>query len=512
MVWAVSHDTLKGDFSKGLAIAANRKVIALKATDGTNDTTVTSYAQCKWTNCAENCPAGWSRVLRQDSGARGTEYLVNQFACDGIGVHQFCCPPSQNPTCGWYTHHNGKCDPTCPTGTVEVGSNSMYCNNYKYQAACCIVSTDLFVMKLYNQCSWADWPMCDNGTLTKREDPMDNQYRYDLVDFLEDPFCDYSPGFGDSQKRQVQNASIDGRSLVPRSSDKTYHSVEALLFLLLFTSPTQNQVSIWSDEVVAKYPNLTISKIKAWIAAKISSTFSNDDGVHQAVCNMDGLNDSLGGSSTLNCYCLTNDCCDTDDSDCQSGIDSGDDEKYVHLETKRDILYGIPDEIGDLHKAMEYWQGREYAYEARAKLEKRIGDSVENGKMNRLIARDDSTAVLMKIRKVITVLYYVNHLIIQAAMVITNDNFRAELHLVEEAHNGVIGNTQVELVRYWDIWIRDDLTEVARQARVWVVDRTLQLRNMWAVRMDANVNTVLQIISTLRSLGSDMDINVDGFS
>ncbi|MAD87374.1 MAG: hypothetical protein CL912_30820 [Deltaproteobacteria bacterium] len=48
-------------------------------------------------------------------------------------------------------------------------------------------------------------------TLTKREDPMDNQYRYDLVDFLEDPFCDYSPGFGDSQKRQVQNASIDSR-------------------------------------------------------------------------------------------------------------------------------------------------------------------------------------------------------------------------------------------------------------------------------------------------------------
>lgn len=47
-------------------------------------------------------------------------------------------------------------------------------------------------------------------------------------------------------------------------------------------------------------------------------------------------------------------------------------------------------------------------------------------------------------------------------MAITNDNFRAELHLVEEAHNGVIGNTQVELVRYWDIWIRDDLTEAAR--------------------------------------------------
>ena len=111
----------------------------------------------------------------------------------------------------------------------------------------------------------------------------------------------------------------------------------------------------------------------------------------------------------------------------------------------------------------------------------RHADPVENGKMNRLIARDDPTAALMKIRKVriatwrthkhrhtyersqvITVLHYMNHPIIQAAMAITNNNFRAELHLVEEAHNGVIGNTQVELVRYWDIWIRDDLTEAAR--------------------------------------------------
>ncbi|KAL5330192.1 hypothetical protein ACEPPN_003717 [Leptodophora sp. 'Broadleaf-Isolate-01'] len=97
-------------------------------------------------------------------------------------------------------------------------------------------------------------------------------------------------------------------------------------------------------------------------------------------------------------------------------------------------------------------------------------------------------------------------------MTVTNDNFRAELHIVEDAYNGVAGNTQIQLVRYWEIWIRDDLTEAARQARVWVVARTLQLRNLWAVRTDANVYTILQIISTLRSLGSDMDINVNGLS
>lgn len=38
------------------------------------------------------------------------------------------------------------------------------------------------------------------------------------------------------------------------------------------------------------------------------------------------------------------------------------------------------------------------------------------------------------------------------------------------------------------------------------------MRNMWAVRTDANVNMVLQIISTLRLLGSDIDINIDDFS
>lgn len=77
--------------------------------------------------------------------------------------------------------------------------------------------------------------------------------------------------------------------------------------------------------------------------------------MHQAVCNMDGLNGWLGGVSTENCFCLTNDCYDADDTDCQSGIDFSEDDKYVHLEAKRDILSGIPDETGDLHEAIEYW-------------------------------------------------------------------------------------------------------------------------------------------------------------
>ena len=51
MVWAVSHDTKEGDFSRALGKAAGKKVEALAATDG--GTTTTTHDQCKWTNCGE---------------------------------------------------------------------------------------------------------------------------------------------------------------------------------------------------------------------------------------------------------------------------------------------------------------------------------------------------------------------------------------------------------------------------------------------------------------------------
>lgn len=87
--------------------------------------------------------------------------MADQEGCDGIGVHKFCCPPdSPLPTCGWYTHHNGNCDQKCPDGTIEVGSNSMYCKK-NYQAACCTSDTDS--MKLYGKCNWAQFPLCMNG-------------------------------------------------------------------------------------------------------------------------------------------------------------------------------------------------------------------------------------------------------------------------------------------------------------------------------------------------------------
>ncbi|KAK4112964.1 glycoside hydrolase family 45 protein, partial [Canariomyces notabilis] len=177
MVWTVSHDTEDAKYSQLLGNVAKRKfnaVVRRNVGDGTGEDDGYEYTaeykqQCRWTGCNENCPSGWIRMLRKDSGARGEEYMVDETGCGGYGQHQLCCPPSQTPpTCGWYTHNNGRCANKCPDGTREIGSNAKYCHldamggfsYHTYQAACCTTGTEN--MKLYDQCDWTAWPFCNS--------------------------------------------------------------------------------------------------------------------------------------------------------------------------------------------------------------------------------------------------------------------------------------------------------------------------------------------------------------
>ena len=163
MVWAVSHDTKDAKYSKALAKAAGKKFQALEMnSDGTVEVK-TDHLQCKWTGCLEDCPDGWFLMRRGDDGARKNEDMIDTQGCP-TGGHKLCCPPKQGflPNCGWYTHHNGKCDQTCPTGMIEVGSNSAYCHNGKYQAACC--ATETVSMRLHTMCGWSKaFSNCDSG-------------------------------------------------------------------------------------------------------------------------------------------------------------------------------------------------------------------------------------------------------------------------------------------------------------------------------------------------------------
>ncbi|KAM6526029.1 hypothetical protein FSOLCH5_002160 [Fusarium solani] len=168
MVWAVSHDVEDGRFSKAIGEAAGRKFTSIPIRGGmtmieidssTSNQTETKHAQCKWTDCGQSCPANWIRVMRKDSGARKNEQMIDGSRCEG-GVHELCCPPEGDlPTCGWYTHNNGKCDHTCPDGTFEIGSINKYCRS-NYQSACCTKGSSN--TKLYEPCSWTDGPECDD--------------------------------------------------------------------------------------------------------------------------------------------------------------------------------------------------------------------------------------------------------------------------------------------------------------------------------------------------------------
>ncbi|KAK3315445.1 hypothetical protein B0H66DRAFT_521857 [Apodospora peruviana] len=164
MVWAISHDTQDGKYSRALAKVANRKVQALADTDGDANNPYKKInvpiASCKWSNCGEGCPAGWAVMRRSDPGARRDEYMFDEQGCDGGMSHMFCCPTDSTfPICGWYTHNNGACDNQCPPGKIEIGSNNMYCRK-NYQAACCTV--DVPSMRVYSTCEWGAWPHCDD--------------------------------------------------------------------------------------------------------------------------------------------------------------------------------------------------------------------------------------------------------------------------------------------------------------------------------------------------------------
>lgn len=179
MVWAISHDTQDAKYNKALAKVTNRKIsIAQPQEDGSDkpyEFVDIPNAQCKWSNCQEGvivfspqedpwltgtaCPQGWVWMKRSDPAARKDEYLADQSGCYGTTSRAFCCPPSSDmPTCGWYTHNNGRCDPKCPDGTVEIGSNDMYCKNGRYQAACCTTSSKS--MHLYTKGGWGQYPDC----------------------------------------------------------------------------------------------------------------------------------------------------------------------------------------------------------------------------------------------------------------------------------------------------------------------------------------------------------------
>ncbi|KAK1756646.1 glycoside hydrolase, partial [Echria macrotheca] len=163
MVWAISHDTADAKYSKAIAKVANRRAgpQAALSDDSPVTSTTVPIPQCKWMGCGEGCPSGWIHMKRSDSDRHDdNEYMLWDKGCeDPIGGTRPLCCPTDNPLpqCGWYTHHNGACEPGCPSGFVETATTDAACR-HAYQSACCKISKST---DLYTTCEWGPWPACD---------------------------------------------------------------------------------------------------------------------------------------------------------------------------------------------------------------------------------------------------------------------------------------------------------------------------------------------------------------
>ncbi|KAH7074052.1 hypothetical protein FB567DRAFT_553547 [Paraphoma chrysanthemicola] len=95
---------------------------------------------CRWTNCDEPCPTGFSMVSRQ--GGAKHEMLWDHNHCGDKGMQYFCCPDNADrPLCNWRGHNNsGKCKAGCKKGEVEVGTLRTGCKT-GFQSACCTLVT-----------------------------------------------------------------------------------------------------------------------------------------------------------------------------------------------------------------------------------------------------------------------------------------------------------------------------------------------------------------------------------
>ncbi|KLP13453.1 chitinase [Fusarium fujikuroi] len=168
MVWAISQDTSDGKFSKQLQEATGYKSKGITTFNSTKslgggvfiETTESeanadvSDEQCRWTNCGETCPSGWTTVPRKDPYRTSPkEIMTDRTGCNGNGSRTFCCPGKDEPFCQWLFHNNGACNPECPyDNMVEVASLKLTCDSGKAQVACC--RGDTKALDVYRQYKW----------------------------------------------------------------------------------------------------------------------------------------------------------------------------------------------------------------------------------------------------------------------------------------------------------------------------------------------------------------------
>jgi len=127
------------------------------------------------------------------TGSGGAVCNLRKYSINGgtfeVQERKYCCDASDENSqwadCKWYNNigfgpagrswsEDNYCISGCPADRVRVAMDKYGggCIGKGARSKCCLPKSQ---------------------TITKREGQLDSEYRYALTDFLEEPYCDYSP-------------------------------------------------------------------------------------------------------------------------------------------------------------------------------------------------------------------------------------------------------------------------------------------------------------------------------
>ncbi|KAJ0424018.1 hypothetical protein BJY00DRAFT_309828 [Aspergillus carlsbadensis] len=261
-------------------------------------------------------------MTRYDLDAADHELMLDGLDCPDDTVHTLCCPAGHGTACGWYTHHNGKCDSACPQTSSsplqarsgEIGSVRAGLCHKEYQSTCCIV--DQPGTKAYLQLQWAQYPNFDDGgcgdkynkTLVvsttgsgdalcnPREDRDGYQERKLCYDASEGNIswnnCRCHPWLG--LRPEDSSDFLLQLSLSRVAAVHLHFLVDILIKLLtvdaVYTAVQQRHVDNWNAWVKAQgYANLVIDSLKECVKTTIDWYEIRKEFMEDLVCRLDAF-------------------------------------------------------------------------------------------------------------------------------------------------------------------------------------------------------------------------------
>jgi chitinase len=132
--------------------------LSITLADTSTGSQETQDQYCRFINCGETCPNGFTTIVRDDD--KGQIVLDSTECLSPSDVQTLCCPTSTEvPRCQWRGFHNsGHCNGGCNSGEAELGTINAGCSS-GYQSACCTITTSTTP---WANCQWTSGCESDN--------------------------------------------------------------------------------------------------------------------------------------------------------------------------------------------------------------------------------------------------------------------------------------------------------------------------------------------------------------